>query len=253
VANEAERDEQASERAPIPKTGWIARYGSDDGGLDPGQSALRRLAGASRRVIEAMVGCRAEPALLDAAADYLRRLAAELEQAPHGVGSAGFAETSPAGNLAHFFDRSPVIGRSNPLAPPIDLTLEQGSEGEVVVVGSVVFGSAYEGPPGCVHGGFLAAAFDEILGAAQSLTGSPGMTGTLTIRYRRPTPLHEPLRFEGRLRRVEGRKKFVDGRCLLAGQLTAEAEAIFISVDLSALLVAENNAGSTAAQAEAGE
>lgn len=235
MAHEAERPEAAGERVPVPGTGWIARYGSDERDLEAGQAALRRLAGASRRVIEAMVGCRADLATLDAATDYLRRLAAELEQAPHGVGSAGFAETSPAGNLANFFDRSPVIGRSNPLAPPIDLSLEQDSEGEVVVVGNVVFGSAYEGPPGCVHGGFLAAAFDEILGAAQSLTGSPGMTGTLTIRYRRPSPLHEPLRFEGRLRGVERRKKFVDGRCLVGGQLTAEAEAIFISVDLSRL------------------
>ena len=31
------------------------------------------------------------------------------------------------------------------------------------------FGAAYEGPPGSVHGGIIAAAFDEVLGMTQSL------------------------------------------------------------------------------------
>ena len=39
----------------------------------------------------------------------------------------------------------------------------------------MTFGSAYEGPPGCVHGGFVAAAFDEVLGFVQSLGGQPGL------------------------------------------------------------------------------
>ena len=60
-----------------------------------------------------------------------------------------------------------------------------------------MFNAAYEGPPGNVHGGMVAAAFDEVLGMAQSLSGNAGFTGTLTIRYRSPTPLYEPLLFRG--------------------------------------------------------
>jgi hypothetical protein len=55
----------------------------------------------------------------------------------------------------------------------------------------VTFGSAYEGPPGCVHGGYVAAAFDEMLGFVQSLGGNPGMTARLTFPIgvrRRSTP-----------------------------------------------------------------
>jgi acyl-coenzyme A thioesterase PaaI-like protein len=81
-----------------------------------------------------------------------------------------------------------------------------------------------------VHGGFLAAAFDEVLGMAQSLTGNPGMTGTLTIRYRRPTPLLTELVFEAYVDRVEGRKIFTHGTLSANGQLTAEAEGLFIAV-----------------------
>ena len=93
-----------------------------------------------------------------------------------------------------------------------------------------VFGSAYEGPPVCVQGGYVAGAFDELLGATQSLSGAPGMTGTLTVRYRSPTPLHTELRFVGELARVEGRKIFTVGTLHAGDRLCAEAEGIFITL-----------------------
>jgi acyl-CoA thioesterase FadM len=65
---------------------------------------------------------------------------------------------------------------------------------------------------------------------AQSLTGNPGMTGTLTIRYRRPTPLLTELVFEAYVDRVEGRKIFTHGTLSANGTLTAEAEGLFIAV-----------------------
>ena len=100
----------------------------------------------------------------------------------------------------------------------------------------VRFGSAYEGPPGSVHGGVVAATFDEVLGMTQSLSGQPGMTGTLTVKYRRPTPLHRDLRFEGTLDRVDGRKIFTTGRCFDGDTLTAEAEGLFVRVDFEKIV-----------------
>ena len=63
-------------------------------------------------------------------------------------------------------------------------------------------------------------------------SGNPGMTGTLTIRYRKPTPLDTELRFEATVQRIEGRKIFCEGRMYAGDVLTAEAEGLFISVDL---------------------
>ncbi|MFQ5417462.1 MAG: PaaI family thioesterase, partial [Myxococcota bacterium] len=90
-------------------------------------------------------------------------------------------------------------------------------------------GAAYEGPPGSVHGGFVAAAFDEVLGFVQSLSGSPGFTGTLTIRFRSPTPLHTGLEYRCQIDRKQGRKIFASGQLFAGETLCAEAEAIFIS------------------------
>ena len=79
------------------------------------------------------------------------------------------------------------------------------------------------------------AALDELLGMAQSLSDKSGMTGTLTVRYRRPTPLHKELSFTAWVDRVEGRKIFTTGTIHDGETLCAEAEGVFISVDFAAM------------------
>jgi acyl-coenzyme A thioesterase PaaI-like protein len=201
---------------------------SRQAGVTPQRAEMRRLAEAMRLVIERLVATKAPAEDLARAASALEEVAAALEGFPRGHSFEGFAETANAGDPHAHFDHSPIIGRANPLAPPLELAVLDDK-----VVGQAVFGAAYEGPPGAVHGGYVAAAFDELLGMAQSLGGKPGMTGTLTIRYRRPHPLHTPIRFEAELVRVEGRKIFTTGRSFADGELRAEAEGIFISVDFS--------------------
>lgn len=196
--------------------------------VSPQRAEMRRLADAMRLVIDRLVATRAPAEELERAASALEDVAASLEGFPRGHTFEGFAESANSGDPHAFFDHSPMIGLANPLAPPLRLAVEDGR-----VVGAVRFGAAYEGPPGCVHGGFIAAAFDEVLGMAQSMGGRPGMTGTLTVRYRRPTPLHAELRFDAGLDRVEGRKNFTSGRLLHRDEVTAEAEAIFVTVDFA--------------------
>jgi len=191
------------------------------------RAGLRRVADATRTLIEDLVGTDADEATISATADALEHLVKAFDRDGPRSGYDGIAESAMAGaDPSLFFDHSPLIGKANPLAPPILIEVF-----DALVVGHVVFGSAYEGPPGCVHGGYVAAAFDEILGAAQTFSGSPGMTGTLTVRYRSPTPLHAPLRIEGRFDRKEGRKVFTTGQLFAGDRLCAEAEGLFISID----------------------
>ncbi len=211
--------------APEVRPHWDATKVSGAGAW----AQKRRLASAMRLVIERLVPSNAPEEELHTAADALERYADALQAHPRLRHFEGFAESANAGDVGAFFDQSPMIGLANPLAPPITV----GRAGEKSAVASVVFGSAYEGPPGCVHGGFVAAAFDEVLGYVQSLGGNPGMTGTLTVRYRRPTPLHTELTIEAEFVRCEGRKIFTEARMLAGGKVTAEAEGLFISVDRS--------------------
>lgn len=192
----------------------------------------RRLARAMRLVIERLVPSNAPEDELRRAAEGLERYAEVLRAHPRLKHFHGFAESANAGDVGAFFDQSPMIGLANPLAPPITI----GRSGERTAVATVRFGSAYEGPPGCVHGGFVAAAFDEVLGYVQSLGGNPGMTARLTVHYRAPTPLHTELRFEAELTRIEGRKIFTQSRVMANGEVTAEAEGLFVSVDRARFL-----------------
>jgi acyl-coenzyme A thioesterase PaaI-like protein len=187
----------------------------------------RRLASAMRLVIERLMPSDAPESELRRAAEGLEAYADALATHPRLRYVHGFGESANAGDVAAFFDQSPMIGLANPLAPPVSIA----KTGDRTAEARATFGSAYEGPPGSVHGGFVAAAFDEVLGFVQSLSGRPGMTGTLIVRYRRPTPLHTELRFEAEFTGSEGRKLFTEARVYAGDTLCAEAEAIFVSVD----------------------
>jgi acyl-coenzyme A thioesterase PaaI-like protein len=188
-------------------------------------AAARRVGDAIRRAIDNFTATGAPAEDLLEIEKLVSDIAERLEAFGSGRRYEGTAEASGLGHDHAHFDWSPLLGMANPLAPPLQATVEDG-----IVVGRVRFGSAYEGPPGCVHGGYVAAAFDEVLGLAQSLSGQVGMTANLSVRYRRPTPLHTDLRFEGRLDSVNGRKVIATGVLLAGDEVTAEAEGLFVTV-----------------------
>jgi acyl-coenzyme A thioesterase PaaI-like protein len=193
---------------------------------------VRALADAVRALIHEMVATSAPMEVFAGVAEDLREVARRFEPYPreflfHGVRESALADADEVGSdYEGPFDLSPLLGRANPLAPPLRLQVEDDR-----VAGTVTFGPAYEGPPGCVHGGFVAAAFDELLGLVQMLGGQPGMTGRLVVNYRSPTPLQTELRLEGRIDRVEGRKTICTGQIYAGDVLCAEAEGLFVSVD----------------------
>ncbi|MFQ5417463.1 MAG: PaaI family thioesterase [Myxococcota bacterium] len=185
----------------------------------------RRLATAMRRVISRLVQSNAPESELRGAADALERYSTRLATHPRLRREDRDTEAPADPDVGTFVDQSPLTGMANPLAPPIVLQ----EEDEWRVVGRVRYGAAYEGPPGCVHGGFIAAAFDEVLGFVQGMSGETGFTGTLTVRFRSPAPLHRELRLVGEIVRVSGRKIFTEGRMLAGDLLCAESEGLFIT------------------------
>ncbi len=216
-----------SEEAPAARVPILSHWEAAQTPASGAWAQKRRLAAAMRLVIGRLVESNAPEDELSAAADGLERYAERLASHPRLHRLEGFAESATAGDGIAFFDQSPVIGLSNPLAPPISVR----QSGPLSAEAHANFGAAYEGPPGCVHGGWVAAAFDEVLGFVQSLAGSPGFTGTLSVRYRKPTPLHTDLRFDVHVTGTERRKTFAEGKLYAGDVMTAEAEAIFVSAD----------------------
>jgi hypothetical protein len=159
---------------------------------------------------------------IDAFARDVSALADRLEKAPTLRARGGAALAGPPDGV--LVERSPVSGRSNPLAPPLHLEMSDG-----VTRGWAVWTDAYEGPPGCLHGGFVAAAFDDLMGLAQMASGSAGYTGTLTVRMLKPTPLNRRITYEAHLERHEGRKIWVRATAHDDEELLADAEILFIT------------------------
>ena len=137
------------------------------------------------------------------------------EDGPPGV---SFAQNSMPFDIA--------VGRFNPLALPVDVTVEPPK-----AIGHARFTVAYEGAPGCVHGGALAAAFDIVFSAANTVAGTSGPTLRLNLRYRRPTLIGEDTRFEGWVTEATERRVFSEGRIVQGGTTTVEAEAEFAIFD----------------------
>ena len=158
--------------------------------------------------------------------DEIRAVQAEVEaltarlrsrqlDGPYGVRFSSGGRGRPWGN--------PVVGLRNPAAPPV--VVERDPSGRAW--SSFHLGAAFEGPPGLVHGGVSAMVLDQLLGEATGAGGKPGMTGTLTLRYRRGTPLGD-LRGEAWIERSEGIKTWAKGHLMDADGVTVEAEGLFI-------------------------
>src|SRR6185312_9920118 len=190
--------------------------------IDFGQleSVYAPLAESIRRLVDASIRTEAGPAAVAAATSKIDSATAELSEAlkpgPFGVHRNPDGQTIAWGNA--------VVGVRNPFAPP--LVIQHDPDG--LVWSEFVLGAAYEGPPNTVHGGVCALVLDHVLGATAHQPDRPAFTGTLTLRYRRPTALGRPLRAQAHVERVEGVKTVAVGHLADESGVTVEAEGIFI-------------------------
>ncbi|MGE0774530.1 MAG: hypothetical protein AB7L36_05745 [Sphingomonadaceae bacterium] len=194
--------------------------------LDPRWHQRRSIAAALRRANLLMLTHDMDGATLDTIEQALASVQALLDTQPALAGRAAHSEQmglqGPANRLA--LEMSPVIGRSAGSSLRMTLTLSDGR-----IAARVDPEWIHEGPPGWMHGGIVAALFDEFLGLAQGELGpNPGKTGTLTVRYLAPTPLNVPLAFAVKSAWQEGRKRTIAGALTADGVETARAEAIFV-------------------------
>ncbi len=126
-------------------------------------------------------------------------------------------------NSRHCF----VCGMSNPYG--LALSFYEDREGQVVAELEVP--DHYEGFPGVVHGGILASLLDEAASRAAMVEDHNRffVTAKMTIRYRRPVPVGEPLRLVGGLIKGRGRITTATAKVVLQdGSVGAEAEATMV-------------------------
>jgi acyl-coenzyme A thioesterase PaaI-like protein len=188
--------------------------------LDRIEAAYGPLAAAVRELVDATIRSTVPPEEVALALAEVEAVVARLrkQQIP-GAAGVRFNSEGRAWNWGNA-----VVGLRNAIAPPLEITHVRSG----LAYAEVDLGAAYEGPPGLVHGGATALLLDHIMGetAAAAFTRVT-FTGTLTMVYRRGTPLG-PLRLDARIDREEGRKVWVVAAIGDAEGPTVEAEGIFI-------------------------
>ena len=179
---------------------------------EPLTESVRELIDATIRTEVPASSVAAAKAEIDSATALLR---SEQVDGSYGIRFTADGDQMPWGNV--------VIGMRNPVAPPlVFVPSETGG-----VRADFHLGAAYEGPPGHVHGGVAALILDHALGGAASASDRPRLTGTITMRYRRPTPLGD-LHVDAAVVRTEGVKAFAVGHLSDSEGVTVEAEGVFI-------------------------
>lgn len=124
-----------------------------------------------------------------------------------------------------FRDRSPVSGKLNPMAPPVELTLGESHDART----TTTLGLAYQGPPGRVHGGWVATLLDHVMGYAAGTVDQWIFTRSLTVDYENATPLFEELEITARVDEIDGRKIWVVGEIRAGGAIVAKARGLWLS------------------------
>ena len=135
-----------------------------------------------------------------------------------------------------------VCGRKNPNG--LYMTFYDNGHNEVYSEYSV--SELYQGYPGLVHGGVVAAMLDEVV-ARVAMIGDPHhfmMSVKMEVKYRRPVPTETQLQLVGRIVRLRGRLGKAVGEILLPdGKVAAESaitladvpDELIANADLEAL------------------
>jgi acyl-coenzyme A thioesterase PaaI-like protein len=189
------------------------------------EQAWERVVASLRRIIAHGVQLDAPLSVFDQLAADARTLEARMAEVAGAKPVPRFKLPMTPSSLPY----SPVAGRLNPLSPPVDLAVQDGR-----LLARVTLGPAYEGAVGFAHGGVIAMIWDEVLALANVIHGLGGPTGELVVRYRAPSPLGQPLRFESWHERRDGRRILARGHCHAGDVLVSEAEGTFVEIDQQA-------------------
>lgn len=199
-------------------------------GFDPSIYTDPELVDQTRRLLRAIRRNRVDPGTRSEAIDAIAAAADLLEkEAMDGP----FWQTGYTSFDQIDFDRvqpldifrfSPAVGTDNPIASPIDLRVNGNS-----VEGTITIDETKVGPPfDIVHGGIIALIYDDLVGLAAMIGSGGGLTASLTIDYRKPTPVFEPIEVRAWFEEAEGRKLTARGEMRHNGVLLNEARGLFV-------------------------
>jgi hypothetical protein len=175
---------------------------------------LERLARKVRGLQDAVIGTVAPNEVVDSVIRQIADATARLE--PYSLSSQPTNGWDDTRRSAHTRTFAPVL-------EDVRLTDHQMSA-------RLTLNACYLGANGAAHGGSIPLVFDQALAQLAQYRRSISRTAYLNVSYRAVTPVLKPLKVEGRLERIDGRKRFVHGVILDGEVITAEADALYVAL-----------------------
>lgn len=158
-----------------------------------------------------------------------------IEPPAHAVPPVRHVDAPPPGTpLGSHYRQCFGCGPDHPTGLHLSLTAGEGC----TIHAELLVTQHHQGAPGLAHGGLLAAAFDEALGAVTWLLRVPVVTVHLETDYRRPVPVGSTLSVAAECYAVAGRKIYSRAAGHLVspdgtvGPLAVGARSVFVSVPL---------------------
>lgn len=119
-----------------------------------------------------------------------------------------------------------ACGKENPIGLGLDFQFISQQ-----FVAKTVVGENYQSYQGIVHGGIVTTMLDEAMGGYLFKRGEPAVTGSLEVRYRKPTPTGEPIVIRGWEEQRRGKIVRMRSTITLAdGTVSAEGSAKMVLV-----------------------
>lgn len=205
-----------------------------DAEVDDIEARYGPLAAAVRQLVDATIRSNAGDEVVGGAIAQIQAVTDALQADQiEGASGVNYNATGRAWNWGNA-----AVGLRNGAAPPMEVVHD--ADGRMHA--DVFLGAAYEGPPGCAHGGVSALLLDHIMGVTASGMNRVTLTGTLTLKYLNPLPLGD-VRLDAWISGEEGRKVFVDATIKGAAGVALEAHGVFIipkwSGDFEAVVLAD--------------
>lgn len=115
-----------------------------------------------------------------------------------------------------------VCGSENPYGLHLDIHRDEETRSAWA---EIEVPEKFCGWEGIIHGGIISALLDEIMAYATFTHNQGGVTGEITVRFRKPLPANRKVRLEGHVESEKGRVLFTAGVMLLDGEVIAEGNS----------------------------
>lgn len=204
-------------------------------GTDPVYDGARIALGAAvRRLGHAVIGHEVDLATMIETTVHLDRISESLESgAPRSREFSQFSTAHDEDVPDHSRLTSHISRPGSGPGSPHGLEMVVHRRGDRIEA-AFTLGASHEGAPQRSHGGIVALAFDDAMGFVLNVIKVVAYTGQITVRYKAPTPLREPLVITAWLDRREERKLFLEAelrRLGPDGPVLATSSALFIAIE----------------------